>query len=175
MTQENLSFENISKARSPLNFLEADIIKTYPSGFPYESFFGYSSNLVSCEQFISVAGVLAPPLIEKDGKVFLKEHEGLIEKDAVYERFKGREEEIERYVNMVSLWDFFLLSYNDSAADEALFRTFTRVLKQFWEMYLAHQYPDKQFIVEIAEKGLYYEKNLCMTFYQKANSDGDDG
>ena len=60
-------------------FLDVNIIKRFPSQFPEISFLGYVSNLVNVEKFIATAGVLAPPLIEEDGGVYLKEHYSLIQ------------------------------------------------------------------------------------------------
>lgn len=151
------------------NFVELDIIKKFPSQYPEISFLGYVSNLVNAEKFIAVAGILAPPLVEYQGMVFLEEHFSLFEKeDAIFKKFTHHSE-IERYVNMVSLGDFFSLAFDESAQDEHLFSTFANLLKQFWEMYLHHQYPERQFVVELAPDGMYSEDWLCISFYQIKN------
>lgn len=147
------------------NFLELDIIKKFPSKYPDISFLGYASNLVNVEKFIAVAGILAPPLVEYKGMIFLEENFSILEKEKFFEKLT-QHSEIERYVNMVSLWDFFLLAFDESAEDEYLFSTFANLLKQFWQMYLHHQYPEKHFIVELASNGMYSEDWLCISFYQ---------
>lgn len=97
--------------------------------------------------------------------IFLEENFSILEKEKVFEKLT-QHSEIERYVNMVSLWDFFLLAFDESAEDEYLFSTFANLLKQFWQMYLHHQYPEKHFIVELASNGMYGEDWLCISFYQ---------
>lgn len=147
------------------NFVELDIIKKFPSQYPEISFLGYVSNLVNAEKFIAVAGILAPPLVEYQGMVFLEEKFSVPEIDWAFKKF-AHQSEIERYINMVSLGDFFALAFDESAEDEYLFSTFANLLKQFWEMYLHHQYPEKQFVVELAPNGMYSEDWLCISFYQ---------
>lgn len=153
-------------------FLDVNIIKRFPSQFPEISFLGYVSNLVNVEKFIATAGVLAPPLIEEDGGVYLKEHYPLIQKYNLYERFNYNIKEIERYTNLISLWDFYTLAYDKSVEDEYLFYKFVETIRNFWQMYLHFMYPEKEFEIEISEKGFFEEDNLCMTFSQQRRCNG---
>ena len=75
--------------------------------------------------------------------------------------------EIERYTNLISLWDFYTLAYDKSVEDEYLFYKFVETIRNFWEMYLHFIYPNKKFEIEISEKGFFEEDNLCMTFSQQ--------
>ena len=148
------------------SFINIDVIEKFPSQYPNKSFFNYVSNHVGVEGFLSVAGVLAPDLINKDGGIFISENLPML-KGSMTTRFGDDTKTLERYVNLFCVSDFYLMAADEASQDEVLLLKFANVIKYFWTMYLRTLFPDKEFDVELSEQGLFDEDGICITFSQK--------
>lgn len=148
------------------SFIDVDIIDRFPSQYPHKSFFNYVSNNVGIEGFLSVAGVLAPSLIEINGGIYNAENLPLLNGN-ISSRFGSDVKKLERYVNLFCISDFYLMANDEASNNEFLLLHFAKVIKYFWEMYLNNQFPDKLFDIELSENGLFDEDGICLTFSQK--------
>lgn len=149
-------------------FVDIDVIDKFPSQYPNKSFFNYVSNQVGVEGFLSVAGVLAPTLIEKDNGIFIAENLPMLSGN-MNTRFGSDIKTLERYVNLFCVSDFYLMAADDASQDDFLLLQFAKVIKHFWDMYLQNQFPEKLFDIELSENGLFDEDGICLTFSQRVN------
>ncbi len=157
--------------------ISADITEKFPSGFCVEDLFDYVSNKVNIEGILSVAGILCPDFIIEDNYVLLGSNY------STYLRFKGNmpfgndKISIERFVNNLSLSDFFYEKNSDnevflilpSEEDIFLYVKFAYVLKFFWERRLKEIFPEKIFCFEISDDGILDEDGVCITFYETSH------
>jgi len=150
------------------SFVDIGVIDKFPSQDPNKSFFNYVSNQVGVEGFLSVAGVLAPTLIEKDNGIFIAENLPMLNGN-MNTRFGSDIKTLERYVNLFCVSDFYLMAADDASQDDFLLLQFAKVTKHFWDMYLRNQFPEKLFDIELSENGLFDEDGICLTFSQRVN------
>lgn len=149
-----------------ISFIDINLIDKFPSQYPNKSFFNYVSNQVGVEGFLSVAGVLAPSLIEKDGGIFIAENLPMLNGN-MNTRFGNDIKTLERYVNLFCVSDFYLMAADDASQDDFLLLQFAKVIKHFWGMYIQNLFPEKLFDIELSEKGLFDEDGICLTFSQR--------
>lgn len=149
------------------SFIDIDVIDNFPSEYPKKSFFNYVSNIVGVESVLAVAGMFAPELVNEDGCIFLKENYPIIINNNLYDKFGSDTKNLERYVNLFCVSDFYLMAADDASQNDFLLLQFAKVIKCFWGMYLQSQFPDKLFDIELSENGLFDEDGICLTFSQR--------
>lgn len=148
------------------SFVDINLMDMFPSGYPNKNFFNYVSNKVGLEGFLAVSGILMPDLVENNGCIFLAENYPVLN-DGFNCRFGNDTKTLERYVNLFCLSDFYLLSADEAAFDSTLLLNQANIIKQFWTLYFEHKFPDRKFVVEVFQNGLYDEDGICITFWQE--------
>ncbi|GGH58861.1 hypothetical protein HNQ91_000510 [Filimonas zeae] len=148
------------------SFVDIEVMDKFPSQHPIKSFFNYVQNLVGLEGALSVAGILAPDLIEEAGCVFLKENYPVIANNGLYKVYGDDRKSMERYVNTLCLSDFYLLAADEASSDEELLLKLAEIIVKFWSMYLEKLFPARAFQMEISKDGLFDEYGVCITFSQ---------
>ncbi len=149
--------------------IDPELVGKFPSGFPFRNFFPYVANLVSLEQFLAVAGVLAPSFLERDEHIFLLENCRDFSGDPndLTSPFGNDRKSVERWNNIKPMKELFTPEQRDPALDiDQLADEFMLVLKAFWSRRLAEVFPKREFEFEIGED-LLGEEGLCITFSQK--------
>ncbi|WP_146816358.1 hypothetical protein [Alkalibacillus haloalkaliphilus] len=122
------------------------------------------ANPCSIEDFIAVASVLCPEVIEVKGCTFISDlYQNNIER--LEEQFENDRKKIEQFVNTWSLGDFFLEAYTESVENEKLINQFGETLVYFWSRRVKELFPEKNIVVEI-DDGLMGESGLAITLYQ---------
>ena len=149
------------------NIVTIDLMDKFPSQYPCKSFFNYVSNLVGLEGVLSVAGLFTPELIIENNCIFLKENYPVISNNQLYKKFGNDTKTLERHVNLFCVSEFYLLAADEASQDEFLLLEFARIIQSFWQMYLNHQFPEKEFDFELHENGFFDEDGLCITFSQR--------
>lgn len=145
------------------NLLDVKLIDSFPSKYPVKSYFNYVANNVPIESFISVAGMLAPRFIELNNSVFLEENIKIVHGNRDF-RFGNEKKNIEKYVNLFCLSDFYLLAETESSSNGTLLLKMAHIIKAFWEIHLFESFPNRSFDVEIYENGIFDEDGICITF-----------
>jgi hypothetical protein len=140
-----------------------ELIDRFQSGYPNKSYFNYVANNVTIEKVIAVAGLLAPDIIEVDGKIFIKENYPML-KGRLNCRFGNDKKTLERYVNLFCLSDFFMIAADEMSSQEFWLGELSIVIKLFWSRHLKEHFPTKVFDFEIHKDGLFDESGLCITF-----------
>jgi hypothetical protein len=147
------------------SYVNTDLIDKFPSQYPNKSFFNYVANKVGLEGFLSVAGILAPSLTEKDNGIFLTENISMLN-EQMTTRFGSDIQTVERYVNLFCVSDFYLMASDEASCDQFLLLEFANVIQRSWQIYLQSIFPTKRFNVELSENGLFDEDGICITFSQ---------
>ena len=123
-----------------------------------------AANTCNVEQYISVASVLWPEIVEVNDYIFFSEfYNNNIQNLEV--QFNKDRKQIEQFVNSWSIYDFFFLADNESVNNEKILMEFGNILKFFWELRLKEVFKDKEIIVEISNS-IMGENGMTITMYQ---------
>lgn len=77
----------------------------------------HAANTCSIDEFLAVASILCPEVIEVNGCIFISElYQNNIER--LEAQFENDRKKIEQFVNTWSLGDFFLQAYTESVENE---------------------------------------------------------
>jgi hypothetical protein len=138
-----------------------------PSDYPIKSFGNYVANCVPLQHVLAVAGLLIPEFVSLHDHVLLRQNlkDSDLEKTHFTTRFGADKRTVERYYNLTSIEEFFLLAADESSQYEHMLKTFAHVLEHFWGIALSDAFPNRRFEFEIAND-LYDEEGLCITFWQ---------
>lgn len=132
-------------------YLSKDLLKHFPmviNGF--DDYFSYAANTTNVESFLHVAGSLCPDFVEIDGSVFLGFNSDLYEKNKGRNPYGNDKKNIEKYVNLVSLSDFFYENTENTTSqlypgkgNVHLYIEFANILKIFWSKRLNELFPER--------------------------------
>lgn len=125
----------------------------------------HAANACGIEESLAVAAVFWPKLVEIEDCVCLAEFYTQPFQNLL-EQFQGDKTRIERWVNAWSLADFFLVASSPSVHDDAIITAFGETLRFFWSLRLQRVFPEKVFVVELAER-IEGERGLAIPFYKK--------
>lgn len=129
------------------------------------SLMNHVANTCGIEEFIAVASILCPEIIEVNGCILISEfYQNNIER--LEEQFGNDRKKIEQFVNTWSLGDFFLQAYTESVENDKIINQFGEVLVHFWGLRMKELFPDKKIVVEIGEN-IMGESGLAVTLYQE--------
>jgi hypothetical protein len=135
------------------------------------SLFNHSSNSNAIDDFISVAYVLCPEMVEINGYVFISDFLNSIDEnmvDAVEEleqRSGGDRSFIEKSINSWSFGDFFLGKDCKSMENEKILNQFGDILVHFWTKRARELFPNRNIVVEYGD-GFVGELGMSITMYQ---------
>lgn len=136
------------------------------------SLFNHSANSNFIEDFISVAYVLCPEMVEIKGYVFVSDFLNPVDEDtinkvnALEQRFGDNKVNVEKFVNSWSFGDFFFGKDCKSMDNKKILTQFGDILVYFWTKRAKELFPQKNIVVEYAD-GLMGELELSITMYQK--------
>ena len=134
--------------------------------------FDHSVNSNFIDDFISVAYVLCPNIIEVDGYVFISDfykathHEALDKLRRLELQFNGDKKQIEQWVNSWSFGDFFIGKYCSSMENEEIMTQFGDILVFYWLRRVKELFPNRNIVVEYGE-AIMGESGLTITLYQR--------
>jgi len=134
--------------------------------------FNHSANSNYIEDFISVAYVLCPNIIEVNGYVFIADFyeaqgDKAIDKLLKLEsQFNSNKKHIEQWVNSWSFGDFFLGKDCESMDNDKILKQFGDILVYNWMRRAKELFPNRNIIVEYSE-GLMGELGLSITLYEQ--------
>ncbi|GGG59940.1 hypothetical protein [Hymenobacter glacieicola] len=137
-----------------------------PCEYPVKSFFNYIANNVKIEDFISVAGFLMPDIVQVDGLILLAENYKIIN-DNLKNKLNNDNKQIERYVNLFCVSDFYLLAANELSFNHDWQLKQGEIIVKFWKMRLNEIFPELKFDFELSATGLFDEDGICITFSQR--------
>lgn len=137
------------------------------------SLFNHSANSNHIEDFISMAYVLCPNIIEVNGYIFIADFfETQEDKEAIDKllklesQFNANKKLIEQWVNSWSFGDFFIGKDCESMDNEKILKQFGDILVFYWTRRAKELFPNKHIIVEYGE-GLMGELGLSITLYEQ--------
>jgi len=119
--------------------------------------FNHSENSNFIDDFISVAHVLCPNVIEVEGHVFIDRFFNCSEKEALgalkelKKQFNNDKKQIEQWVNAWSFGDFFIGKYSPSLENDKILYQFGDILVYYWTRRFKELFPDRNIIVEYGE------------------------
>ena len=134
--------------------------------------FNHSANSNYIEDFISVAYVLCPNIIEVNGYVFIadffdaqgdKATDKLLKLES---QFNFDKKNIEQWVNSWSFGDFFLGKDCESMDNEKILKQFGDIIVYNWTRRSKELFPNRNIVVEYGE-GLMGELGLSITLYEQ--------
>jgi len=134
--------------------------------------FNHSANSNYIEDFISVAYVLCPNIIEVNGYVFIadffdargdKATDKLLKLEV---QFNSDKKKIEQWVNSWSFGDFFLGKDCESMDNEKILKQFGDILVYNWTRRAKELFPNRNIVVEYGE-GLMGELGLSIMLYEQ--------
>lgn len=131
--------------------------------------FNHSSNSIYIDDFISVAYVLCPKIIEIKGYIFIADFLNSIDENTIEKlekRFNYDIKNIEMFVNSWSFGDFFLGKDCKSMENEKILKQFGEILVYFWSRRVKELFPQKNIVVEYGDS-FGGELGLAITMYQK--------
>lgn len=125
----------------------------------------HAFNNCSIEQYLSVASVLWPKIVEVNTCIFIGEfYNGNYQ--SLEQQFAGDKKKIEQHVNTWSLGEFFLLSRDESVDNDVIFDEFCKVVRFFWTLRVRELFPGRRVVIETGEE-LYGESGIAITMYQE--------
>lgn len=136
------------------------------------SLFNHSANSCSIDDFLSVAYVLCPDIVEVNGYIFIsdlfdeKEENSLNEVKRLEKQFNYDKTQIEQWVNSVSLGEFFIGKYTKSLDNDKIIDEFAKVLVYYWSRRAKELFPDRNIVVELGNE-IMGELGLTITMYEK--------
>lgn len=134
--------------------------------------FNHSANSNYIEDFISVAYVLCPEIVDVNGYVFIADFyqatgdEAILKLHRLEAQFSNDKKQIEQWVNSWSFGDFFIGKYCTALENEIILRQFGDILVYYWSRRVQELFPNRKIIVEYGD-GLMGEAGLAITMYQK--------
>jgi hypothetical protein len=134
--------------------------------------FNHSANSNFIEDFISVAYVLCPNIIEINGYLFIADFFETQEDKAIDKllklesQFNSNKKHIEQWVNSWSFGDFFFGKDCESMNNEKILKQFGDILVYNWMSRAKELFPNRNIIVEYGE-GLMGELGLSITLYER--------
>ncbi|QIK70246.1 hypothetical protein G7062_08055 [Erysipelothrix sp. HDW6C] len=134
--------------------------------------FNHSANSNSIDDFISVAYVLCPNIIEIDGYVFIEDFfiekgdAALVKLSSLKKQFDFDKRKIEMWVNSWSFGDFFIGKDSESMENDKILKQFGDILVFNWTRRVKDLFPTKNIVVEYGEE-LMGELGLTITLYEK--------
>lgn len=138
-----------------------------------DTLFNHSSNSNFIEDFISVAYVLCPDIIEVNGYIFIADFFGTQEDKAIENllglesQFNSNKKHIEQWVNSWSFGDFFFFGKDCESMDNLkILKQFGDILVYNWMRRAKELFPNRNIIVEYGE-GLMGELGLAITLYEQ--------
>lgn len=135
--------------------------------------FSHGCNGCRIEDYIAIANIFCPDIIEVDGYIFLAEQFNTKEEDAQeeLERLKKHlknKQDIENWVNSRSIGEFFLQHEFASIYDINILNEFCKILVYNWERRLKELFPERNIVVEVGNE-IMGEYGLTITMYEKTN------
>src|SRR5690625_2025728 len=110
----------------------------------------HAFNTCSVEEYLSVASVLWPTVVEVKKYLFIAEfYQGDIER--LEDQFRSNRKQIELFVNTWSLADFFLLARDESVDNDDILDQFASIVKHFWTLRFKELFPTRKVCVELGE------------------------
>ncbi|MFT8700315.1 MAG: hypothetical protein ABF802_04880 [Acetobacter orientalis] len=166
--------------------VSGNITQYYSDSFGIDDFFLYVSCNVTVEQALSSIAILTPKFFELEGCIFWENSQTrnirkklnniCLDKENTEEKSEIKKRN-ERYYNIFAIDNFFqkwTLFSNLSISENEKNRRNVKVLLEFakqiekyWRLALMDCYPDKTFEFQISENGIFDEKSVCLTFWQK--------
>lgn len=133
-----------------------------------ESLMTIALNKFSIVDYFLVSAMFCPELIVIENSIFIKEFYGGTNFDKLKQECDNNVTLMEKMVNTKLLGEFFLSSgyFNSLDGEKAIALKFGNILKFFWLNWFKHNFPNKQFIIEVGEN-LFPEEDLAITVYQK--------
>ncbi|MDQ6423103.1 hypothetical protein RB620_27100 [Paenibacillus sp. LHD-117] len=124
----------------------------------------HAFNTCGIENYLSIATVLSPKILEVNGCYFISEfYNGNIE--SLEQEYNFDRQKIEKHVNSWSLTDFFLLARDSSLDNDGIYFNFCKIIKYFWELWFKELFPELKFNIEIIENFMG-ESDMAITVYQ---------
>ena len=146
-----------------MKLLNREIMKLFPSHtyISDHDFKDWVANNVTMEQTLGVCGFLFQKFCERDR---------LILRDIVLtqkfnysqnKRFRDKKN-VERYINLENISEFFLLSADASSEHPVLQVKLAEIIGFSWELTATKLFPSRRFESEVVQN-LYDESGVCVT------------
>jgi hypothetical protein len=135
------------------------------------SLFNHAANCCTIDDFLSIAYVLCPDIIEVNGYIFISDlfdaegTEAIEKVRRLEQQFGNDKRKVEQWVNSRSLGDFFIGSDYKSMDNERVLEQFGEVLKYNWTRRLKELFPQREIVVEIGN-GIMGEYGPTVTVYE---------
>lgn len=135
------------------------------------SLFNHACNCCEIEDFLAISYVLCPDIIEVNGYVFLADLFEERGKEAINEirrlerQFNYCKKDIERWVNSISLGEFFFGRDTPSMDNDKILQSFGEVLVYNWTKRFHEVFPNKNIVIEIGNE-IMGELGLTITIYE---------
>lgn len=136
------------------------------------SLFDHAANSCNVDNFLSVAYVLCPDIVEVKGYIFISdlfdrnEENALETIERLEKQYNYNKIMIEQWVNSRSLGDFFIGVHTNSMDNDKIVDEFAKVLVYNWSRRAKELFPDRNIVVKIGNE-IMGELGLTITMYEE--------
>lgn len=133
--------------------------------------YSHACNGCYIEDYIAIANIFCPDMIEVDGYIFLAENFNTEKKDAKekLERLENQfanKKDIENWVNSKSIGEFFTGQDSPSLENMEIINEFCKIIKYNWERRAKELFPERNIVVESGNE-IMGELGWTITMYEK--------
>lgn len=136
------------------------------------SLFNHAANSCCIDDFLSIAYILCPDIVEVNGYIFISDlfdeqgDEALDKVTRLEKQFNYDKMQIEQWVNSRSLGDFFIGSYTKSMDNDKIIDEFAKVLVYYWSKRVGELFPNRNIVVKTGNE-IMGELGLTITIYEQ--------
>lgn len=136
------------------------------------SLFNHAQNACSIDDFLSIAYVLCPDIVEVEGYIFISDFlnteidKAITTVRSLEQQFNYDKREIEQWVNSWSLGDFFLFSSSPSMDNKEILEQFGKVLIYNWTRRAKELFPNRNIVVEVGNE-IMWKIGPTITMYEQ--------
>lgn len=140
------------------------------------SLFNYAYNSCGIDDFLAIAYVLCPDIVEVNGYIFIEDlfqeegNEALKKIKGLEKRFNYDKKQIEQWVNSWSLGDFYNGRDRKSIESDKIINEFGKTLAYNWRRRVKELFPNRNIVVELGDE-IMGELGLTITLYEEKHID----
>ena len=171
--EKRVADKMINKVKVYKSFIDEKIFNEFKSQRG-DSLFNHSANSNYIDDFISVAYVLCPDIIDVNDYIFIAdffkscgepEENELSKLRSLEKQHNNDKKKVEQWVNSWGFGSFFIGKDCESMDNEKILLQFGEILVYYWSKRVKELFPERNIIVEYGEK-IMGEEGLTITLYE---------